>query len=48
MKFGHEENEAGRLVRNPFLFFGKVLYEVQTVFGNVVIIYFDSPQVYIQ
>ena len=48
MKFGHEENEAGRLVRSPFLFFGKVLHEVQTVFGNVVIICFDSPQVYIQ
>ena len=48
MKFGHEENEAGRLVPNPFLFFRKVLYEVKAVFGRIVIIYFDSPQLYIQ
>ena len=40
----HAENETGRLIRDPFLFFKKAFYEVKATGLPLVSIYFDSSR----
>ena len=44
----HAESEAWRLVPDRFFLFKKALFEVKEVVHNLVLIYFDSPQLGIQ
>ena len=44
----HEENEAGTLVQDFFLFFEKTLYEIKGGGLQLNLIYFDCSQLGIQ